>query len=78
CSTKYLEVAKKLCERYDILFIFDGIARGFGHTGRMFAYEWTNIKPDIVALGKGLTGGYMAMAAMITSKDISDTISDSE
>ena len=77
-NPKYLEVAKKLCEKYDILFIFDEIATGFGHTGRMFAYEWTNIKPDIITLGKGLTGGYMTMAAMITSKDISDTISNSE
>ncbi|MFY9094174.1 aminotransferase class III-fold pyridoxal phosphate-dependent enzyme, partial [Aliarcobacter butzleri] len=77
-NPKYLEIAKKLCEKYDILFIFDEIATGFGHTGRMFAYEWTNIKPDIITLGKGLTGGYMTMAAMITSKDISDTISNSE
>lgn len=77
-NPKYLEKAKELCEKYDILFIADEIATGFGHTGKMFAYEHTNIKPDILTLGKGLTGGYMTMAAMITSKNVSDVISNSE
>lgn len=77
-NPKYLEHAKKLCEKYDILMIFDEIATGFGHTGKMFAFEHTNIKPDILTLGKGLTAGTLTMAAMITSKDVSDVISNGE
>lgn len=74
----YLKKARELCSKYDILLIADEIATGFGHTGKMFACQWAHIKPDIMTVGKGLTAGYMTMAAMITSKKVSSTISQSD
>ncbi|MGA1940239.1 adenosylmethionine--8-amino-7-oxononanoate transaminase [Arcobacter sp. YIC-310] len=77
-NPKFLKKARELCTKYDVLLIADEIATGFGHTGKMFACQWADIKPDIMTVGKGLTGGYMTMAAMITSKNVSKTISDSK
>ncbi len=77
-NPQFLQKARELCTKYDILLIADEIATGFGHTGLMFAIEHANIKADIMTVGKGLTGGYMTMAAMITSKKVSEIISNGE
>jgi len=74
----YLPKIQALCEEFDILFILDEIATGFGRTGKMFACDHANISPDIMCVGKALTGGNCSLAATLTNDKVALGISDNE
>lgn len=75
-DARYLSDLEALCREHDVLFIVDEIAMGFGRTGRYWAFEHAGVDPDIVCVGKGITGGYLPLSATVVKDAIYETFTD--